>query len=113
MVYPRGKVMGGSSTTNYAIYNRGNRHDYDNWANTYGLPEWSFERVLPFFLRSENNTNRQYVADNPRYHSTSGHLQISSPPFPDPILNHYMKAWNQQGIPYTDFNGPNQLGTSE
>ena len=105
--------MGGSSTTNYAIYNRGNRNDFDNWANYYGLPEWSYQNVLPFFLRSENNTNRDYVSQNPSYHSTSGQLEISSPPNPDPILIKYMNGWNLQGIPYTDFNGPNQLGTSK
>lgn len=105
--------MGGSSTTNFAIYNRGSRHDYDNWANYYGLPEWSYQNVLPFFLRSENNTNPQYVAANPSYHSTSGQLQVTSAPNPDPILLKYMNAWNRQGVPYVDFNGPSQLGTSE
>lgn len=113
IIYPRGRVLGGSSTTNFAIYNRGNRHDYDNWANYYGLGDWSYEAVLPYFLRTENNTNMGYVQDNRRYHSTSGPMPITSPPKPDPILLRYMSAWNRQGVPYTDFNGPNQYGTSE
>ena len=105
--------MGGSSTTNYAIYNRGNRMDFDNWANYYGLTEWSYENVLPFFLRSEHNYNADYVRNSPRTHSTTGQLAVSSAPHPDPILLHYMAAWNNAGVPYTDFNGPNQPGTSE
>lgn len=113
MVYPRGKVMGGSSTTNYAIYNRGNRHDFDNWANYYGLPEWSFENVLPFFMRSEHNFNAEYVRRSPQTHNTTGQLAVSSAPNPDPILLHYMNAWNRAGVPYTDFNSLNQPGTSE
>lgn len=113
MIYPRGKVVGGSHSTNFAIYNRGNRHDFDNWANYYGLSEWSYENVLPYFLRTENNTNRLYVEAAPAHHSTTGQVEVSSPPNPDPILFKYMEGWNQQGLPYTDFNGPNQLGTSK
>ncbi|XP_017491538.1 PREDICTED: L-sorbose 1-dehydrogenase-like, partial [Rhagoletis zephyria] len=112
IVYPRGKVMGGSSTTNYAIYNRGNRLDFDNWANYYGLTEWSYQNVLPYFLRSEHNYNDKYVRNSPQTHSTTGPMAISSPPHPDPILLHYMDAWNNAGVPYTDFNGPNQPGTT-
>lgn len=113
IVYPRGRVMGGSSTTNYAIYNRGNRRDYDNWAQYYGLTSWSYDNVLPYFLRTENNTNAGYVRMATQYHNTSGQMQISSAPNPDPILLHYMTGWNRQGVPYTDFNGPNQFGTSK
>ncbi|KPM07555.1 GMC oxidoreductase-like protein 2 [Sarcoptes scabiei] len=112
IVYPRGKVIGGSHTTNFAIYNRGSRYDYDNWANHYGLPEWSYENVLPFFLRTENNTNQEYVRDSPNHHSTSGHIEVSSAPRPDPILLKYIEGWNRQGVQYTDFNGPRQFGTT-
>lgn len=113
MVFPRGRVVGGSHTINFNIYNRGNRHDFDYWANYYGLQEWSFENVLPYFQRTENNTNRRYVEAAPNYHSTRGQVEVSSPPNPDPILLKYMEGWNLQGLPYTDVNGPNQLGTSK
>ena len=113
IVYPRGRVMGGSSTTNFAIYNRGNRHDYDNWAQNYGLTEWSYEKVLERFRRFENNHNSLFVRNSPQYHGTSGLLSISSPPNPDPILLRYQEAWNRAGVPRTDFNGPRQPGTSK
>ncbi|XP_075589709.1 L-sorbose 1-dehydrogenase isoform X2 [Dermatophagoides farinae] len=112
MVYPRGKVMGGSHSTNFAIYNRGHRYDFDHWANYYGLSEWSFENVLQYFTRTENNTNSRYVEAAPGHHSTTGQVEVSSAPNPDPILLKYMEGWNHQGLPYTDFNGPHQLGTT-
>ena len=49
----RGKVIGGSSSTNAMGYVRGHRADYDRWASAYGLPDWSFENVLPYFRRQE------------------------------------------------------------
>lgn len=61
---------------------------------------------------TENNTNLKYVSASPEHHSTTGQIEVSSPPHPDPILLKYMEGWNRQGIPYTDFNGPHQLGTS-
>jgi choline dehydrogenase len=53
-----GKVLGGSSTTNWMIYNRGNRRTFDNWSLKYGVKSWSYDEVLPYFLMSENNTEK-------------------------------------------------------
>ena len=51
---PRGKVLGGSSCLNAMVYTRGQREDYDHWA-ALGNPGWSFDEVLPYFKRAENN----------------------------------------------------------
>ena len=52
--WPRGKVMGGSSSTNGMVYARGSRHDYDDWAS-YGNLGWSYDDVLPYFKKSEDS----------------------------------------------------------
>lgn len=51
--YPRGKVMGGTSSINGMIYNRGNKQDYNDWAKL-GNKGWSWDDVLPFFIKSED-----------------------------------------------------------
>ena len=51
--WPRGRVLGGSSSLNYNQYVRGSRHDYDAWSNE-GCKGWSYKEVLPYFIKSEN-----------------------------------------------------------
>ena len=48
---PKGKVIGGTSTINWMLYNRGNRRSYDTWVNNYGATGWSYDEVLPYFRR--------------------------------------------------------------
>lgn len=52
--WPRGRVVGGTSILNYLVYNRGSRHDFDGWAHN-GCEGWSYQEVLPYFLKSEDN----------------------------------------------------------
>ncbi|KAH8032121.1 hypothetical protein HPB51_023231 [Rhipicephalus microplus] len=61
--WPRGKALGGSSVINFMLYVRGNRRDYDNWANDYGAKGWSYDEVLPHFKNIENCHIKAY-SDN-------------------------------------------------
>ena len=53
-MFPRGKLLGGSSNLNFMIYMRGCPHDFDNWANLTGDPSWKYENLLPYFKKMEN-----------------------------------------------------------
>ena len=103
-----GKVLGGSSVTNWDIYNRGNPRDYDNWAQTYGLTDWSWDRVFPYFLLSENNTDPSIASNG--YHNTSGPVSVSTETMPDPVVLAFRDAANNLGIPIVDINGGQQFG---
>ncbi len=103
---PRGKVMGGSSSINAMVYTRGNRLDYNHWA-ALGNPGWSFEDVLPFFKRAENN--ECFGAD--AYRGTGGPLNVSYLRSPSVINNAFLEACAQHGVPPTkDYNGASQFG---
>ena len=86
---PRGKTLGGSSSTNMMAYVRGNRADYDGWA-ALGNDGWDYESVLPYFIRSEHNDNFDQVDKG--YHGKGGHLHVSSTriwtsPFGQPFID--------------------------
>lgn len=102
---PRGKMLGGSSCTNAMIYMRGNRLDYDGWAEN-GAPGWSYDEVLPFFRRSENN---QDIQDD--YHGRGGALNVTHLPTVDPITRRLVDAATAVGLQRNhDFNGATQDG---
>ncbi len=105
LYWPRGKVLGGSSTINGMIYVRGNRHDYDRWAQL-GLDGWSYEDVLPAFLRSEGHVERSGV-----HHGTGGELTVCRARGTNPLFDAFVEAGHQAGHPVNDdFNGPEQQG---
>jgi choline dehydrogenase len=105
MYWPRGKVLGGSSSLNAMIYIRGARADYDGWRDA-GCTGWGFDDVLPLFRRSEHNSRG---AD--AFHGTGGPLRVTDPRDPSPLAHDYVAACAEVGIAGNpDFNGPEQDG---
>jgi choline dehydrogenase len=102
---PRGRVLGGSSSLNCMIYMRGNRADYDGWA-AMGLPGWSYEEVLPYFRRAEDNERGESY-----YHGVGGPLSVSDCRSMHPLVGACIEAAVDAGIaPTDDHNGPRQEG---
>ena len=102
---PRGKTLGGSSSTNAMAYVRGNAADYDEW----NLPGWSYADVLPYFKKSEHNAQFQN-----EYHGQNGELYVShAESFRTPFATGFVEACQQAGMPFNeDYNGASQVGTS-
>ena len=109
---PKGLVLGGSSVINRMVYLRPNPRDFDDWEQTYGAIGWSFADVLPFFVKSENNSDYRIVANNPHYHGMDGPLGVASDPNLNLFLRYVQKGYNSYGIPTLDVNGPDQAGTA-
>lgn len=105
--YPRGKVLGGSSAINSMIYIRGNKKDYDEWADL-GNKGWSYDEVLPYFKKSENHVN-----GNSTYHGGNGPLGVTraTDRYENPLWEVVKNAGEEVGLPPNDdFNGEKQLG---
>ena len=97
--WPRGKVLGGSSSLNGMIYVRGHRTDYDNWAYL-GNAGWDYESVLPYFKRSED-----FDRGESRYHGQGGPLHVLSQFEPHPVNQAMIAAAVEKGYPLReDFN---------
>ncbi|HLO82832.1 MAG TPA: GMC family oxidoreductase N-terminal domain-containing protein [Chitinophagaceae bacterium] len=103
---PRGKVLGGSSSTNAMAYVRGSRYDYDEWA-ALGNKGWGYDDVLPYFKKSEHNEDL-----NGTYHGQGGPLHVSYAKEPSQLGKVFVKACVESGIPENgDYNGAEQLGS--
>lgn len=107
--FPRGKVLGGSSVLNYMLYVRGNKRDYDRWAAE-GNTGWSYDDILPYFKKSEDNRN-PYIAANTKYHSTGGYLTIQEPPYRTPMVAAFLQGGVEMGYDNVDGNAAQQTGT--
>lgn len=102
---PRGKVLGGSSSINGLVYIRGQHEDFDGWRQL-GCAGWSFEDVLPYFKRSEDQARG---AD--QFHGQGGPLCVSDATEPHPLCDAFIEACAQAGLPRNeDFNGARQEG---
>ncbi|XP_028157764.1 glucose dehydrogenase [FAD, quinone]-like [Ostrinia furnacalis] len=103
----RGRTMGGSSAINYMVYIRGNKRDYDGWAEL-GNHGWSYREVLPFFKKAENN--RDVEAKNKFYHSVGGPLNVERFSYVDVNTMMLVQAFKETGLPITDLNAEEQIG---
>lgn len=104
---PRGKVLGGSSAINGMIYIRGHRADYDGWAAA-GCTGWSYDEVLPFFRRSEDNRRDGIDA---AYHGIGGELTVSDLRNANPVDDDFIAAAGQLQLrDCPDFNAPEPEG---
>ena len=103
---PRGKVIGGSSSINGMVYIRGHALDYDGWAGSYGLDDWSYARCLPYFRKSETRAR-----GGDAYRGDSGPLHVSTGACDNPLYNAFIDAGVQAGYARTeDMNGYRQEG---
>jgi choline dehydrogenase-like flavoprotein len=102
---PRGRVLGGTSSMNTMVYTRGSPADYDAWAAA-GCDGWSYDEVLPYFRRSEDNERGES-----RYHGVGGPLAVSDGRSVPPVLERWVEAACGLGHPLNDdFNGAAQDG---
>ena len=108
VAHGRGKVLGGSSSINGMIFQRGNPLDYERWAADPGMESWSYAHCLPYFKRMENCTA---AADDDPFRGTSGPLHLSRGPVRNPLFGAFFEAVQQAGYPLTDdVNGFRQEG---
>ncbi|WP_433175378.1 GMC family oxidoreductase [Actinoallomurus sp. CA-150999] len=104
--WPRGRTLGGSSSTNAMIYIRGHRHDFDTWRDEYGCKGWGYADLLPYFLRAED---QQRGASD--YHGVGGPLRVEDLRYKHPLTRAWVESATAFGLPAsTDFNGAEQDG---
>jgi choline dehydrogenase len=103
--WPRGRILGGTSSINGMLYVRGNPADYDGWAQM-GCRGWSYADVLPFFKKSEH-----YMPGDPEYRGKSGPLLVEDYRTILPLTHRFVEAAQQAGFALTrDYNGAVQEG---
>ncbi|HTX45104.1 MAG TPA: GMC family oxidoreductase N-terminal domain-containing protein [Solirubrobacteraceae bacterium] len=99
---PRGRMLGGCSSINAMIYIRGNRADYDGW----GIEGWSYDDVLPYFKRSEDNERGEDA-----FHGAGGPMKVADSRSMQPLVETMLEAAQAAGHEHNpDFNGARQEG---
>lgn len=102
---PRGKVLGGGSSINGMVYDRGMHSDYDRWAQQ-GNRGWSFAEVLPYFRRLED-----FAPADDRWHGKGGPIAVTRAAQTHPFARAFVEAGQQAGYPFCDdFNGAGREG---
>jgi choline dehydrogenase len=104
--WPRGKVLGGSSSINAMVFVRGQRSDYEDWRNA-GNPGWAWQDVLPYFRKLED-----HAWGASKYHGAGGPVYVHDPSATvHPLCMTFLEACTEAGIPITrDFNGADTEG---
>ncbi|MFJ3047267.1 GMC family oxidoreductase [Herbaspirillum chlorophenolicum] len=97
LIYPRGKVLGGSSSINGMIYMRGQARDYDEWARMTGDDSWRWDNVLPLFRKSED-----YYRGSDEFHGAGGEWRVEKQRLRWDILDAFREAAAENGIPKVD-----------
>ena len=101
---PRGRTLGGSSSVNGMVYIRGHKWDYDHWASL-GNEGWSYDEVLPYFIKSEHN---EAIQDE--YHGKDGPLNVAELRHDNPFSRYFVEAGSKIYPENNDFNGSEQEG---
>ena len=105
IIWPRGRVLGGSSSINGLIYIRGQKEDYNDWERQ-GAIGWGYESVLPFFKKSESYSGASSI-----YHGVEGELGVSDLRNNDSSCHAWLEAAQEYGLPFNaDFNGATDYG---
>ncbi len=105
LFWPRGKTLGGSSSSNAMCYTRGHPADYDAWRDL-GNPGWGYADVLPYFRRAENRERGET-----EFHGSGGPLNVAPLRSPNPLALAFVEAAVAAGYrPNDDFSGPEQEG---
>jgi choline dehydrogenase len=104
--HARGKVLGGSSSINGMIFQRGNPLDYERWGAEPGMQEWDYLHCLPYFKRMEN-----CLAGADEWRGGEGPLKLERGPATNPLFDAFFRAATEAGYPLTDdVNGYRQEG---
>ncbi|MAT52621.1 MAG: choline dehydrogenase [Porticoccaceae bacterium] len=102
----QGKTLGGSSSVNGMVYNRGQAQDFDHWA-VLGNPGWTYDDVLPYFKRTETRIGE----GDDYYRGRSGPLTVSTSEWPSELVSAFVEAAQAEGHPFNpDYNGARQEG---
>jgi len=112
---PQGKLLGGSTSINGLVYNRGQAADFDHW-ETLGNKGWGYKDVLPFFRRSETRVADLTKSGDGEIYSqfrgSHGPVHISDPDRIDPTCNAFIDTIAAFDVPkHNDYNGDSQYGT--
>jgi len=109
---PRGKTLGGSSSINGHVYNRGQSYDFDTWAQ-FGNRNWGYGDVLPYFQRTEKRHSNSEGDSKDVYRGDEGNVAVTDLEWRHPLCEAFIEGAVQHGIPRNpDYNGARQEGVS-